>query len=72
VSDEFPKVKLNIEPPPDPFDLRARSREIEDIISEALCEIPVADLKTRHVHVFRKEYEKCLIKGCGASRTHQN
>jgi hypothetical protein len=45
-------------------------RDVEDVISEALCELPVARIGPRHVHVFRKEYPKCLIKGCNAKKGH--
>lgn len=68
----------NIKLPPDPFSLRERSydpppsykREIEDVVSSMLnaSEHPIA----RHVHVFRKEYPKCLLKGCGALRSHHS
>lgn len=45
-------------------------RDIEDVVSSMLNDSshPVA----RHVHVFRKEYPKCLLKGCGALRSHHS
>ncbi|MFE1145209.1 hypothetical protein [Streptomyces rochei] len=70
---DWDRVELGIEPPADPFGLRERSynRSIEDIVSEALNELPVAKLGPRHVHVFRKEYDKCLLKGCDAKKSHK-
>lgn len=51
------------------WDIKPRLvRDVEDVVSEALNELPMPILKMRHVHVFRKEYPKCLIRGCEASR----
>lgn len=45
-------------------------KELEDVVSSMLnaSEHPIA----RHVHVFRKEYPKCMLKGCGALRSHHS
>lgn len=40
-------------------------RDIEDVVSVMLNTSPVA--KPNHVHVFRKEYAHCMLKGCNAS-----
>lgn len=40
-------------------------RDIEDVVSAMLNTSPVA--KPNHVHVFRKEYAHCMLKGCNAS-----
>lgn len=41
-------------------------RNIEDVVSEMLSSgPPVAGLS--HIHVFRKEYPKCMLKGCRAT-----
>lgn len=45
-------------------------RDIEDVVSDMLNESPAP--VARHVHVFRKEYARCLLKGCTALRTHYN
>jgi hypothetical protein len=42
-------------------------KRIDDIISEMLND-PKSPIKPRHVHVFRKEYDKCLIRGCDAPK----
>ena len=46
-------------------------RNVIDVVSDMLNDIattttiPVA--KTRHLHVFRKDYERCMLKGCDAT-----
>lgn len=42
-------------------------RDIEDVVSDMLNVSPVAKSSYGHVHVFRKEYDHCLLKGCNAS-----
>ena len=41
------------------------SRDIEDVVS-SLLNHPSMTAKPHHVHVWRKEYPTCMIKGCGA------
>lgn len=41
------------------------SRDIEDVVS-SLLNHPSMTTKPNHVHVWRKEYYTCMIKGCGA------
>lgn len=50
--------------------VEATNRTVEDVVSSMLnaSEHPIA----RHVHVFRKEYPKCMLKGCGALRSHHS
>lgn len=45
-------------------------RDLEDVVSSMLNATPAPVAK--HVHVFRKEYPKCLLKGCGALRSHHS
>lgn len=42
------------------------SKPIEDVVSDMLndADSPVA----KHVHVWRKEYRYCMIKGCGSRK----
>jgi hypothetical protein len=40
-------------------------KPITDIVSGLLSS---SNAKPRHVHVFRKEYDKCLIRGCDAPK----
>lgn len=45
--------------------LKDYERDVKDVVSNLLNDTdkPVT-IKTRHVHIFRKEYKTCLIKGC--------
>lgn len=42
--------------------------DIEDVVSDMLNSSPTPVAK--HVHVFRKEYDRCLLKGCGSLKKH--
>lgn len=43
-----------------------QGKPVEDVVNELLSEpSPVA----RHLHVWRKDYDHCMIKTCGAKRT---
>lgn len=41
-------------------------KPVEDVVSNMLNESPTSVAK--HLHVFRKEYRSCMIKGCGHVR----
>lgn len=43
-----------------------KGRPVKDIVSAMLNDIK-KPVNPRHVHVFRKEYKKCLIKYCEAT-----
>lgn len=40
-----------------------RKKKVEDVVSPALNDVE-RPVNPRHVHVFRKEYRTCLIRGC--------
>lgn len=44
--------------------LKDYEREVKDVISDLLNDVSKPVIKSRHVHVFRKEYRTCLIRGC--------
>lgn len=54
----------------DEQEAKSYKRDIEDVVSSMLNATPAPVAK--HVHVFRKEYPKCLLKGCGALRSHHS
>lgn len=41
------------------------SRDIEDVVS-SLLNHPSMTTSTNHIHVWRKEYHTCMIKGCSS------
>lgn len=47
---------------------RQPKRDIEDVVSELLSSPVAKNLGPRHIHVWRKEYPKCMLKGCGAKK----
>lgn len=40
-----------------------KGRPVKDIVSAMLNDV-TKPINPRHVHVFRKEYKTCMIKGC--------
>lgn len=50
--------------------MNGKKRQVEDVISAALNDV-AKPVNPRHVHVFRKEYRKCMINGCSARKTNR-
>lgn len=51
------------------WDYRNPQRGIEDVVSGMLNSSPTPVAK--HTHVWRKEYNTCMLKGCGAVRNRR-
>lgn len=51
------------------FAPKTKSRNVDDIVSDMLNDTSKHALwGSRHVHIWRKEYNTCMIKDCGAKK----
>lgn len=48
--------------------MSVKGRPMDDIVSDMLNAPGASIDRTKHVHVFRKEYPICLIRGCGVAK----
>lgn len=46
--------------------MKYAEKPIHDVVNDMLMDTRSDVSMVRHVHVFRREYSKCLLKGCHA------